>query len=296
MRRIRGPMVISRNKGSLVAGAVAASAVAGACVLVAPRSGDEGIERTWGELKAFRYAHRGLYDNRTPAPENSLAAFRLAREAGYGSELDVHLSADGVPVVIHDSDLRRACGTQGSVEARTADELGWLRLFGTKERIPTFEQVLSVYEEGPGAVPPLIVEVKAVGSNVAELTAKTVELLDRHSVPYCMESFDPRVLWWLRRHRPDIVRGQLSENFLADQQVELSPLAGIAHASLAANVLARPDFVAFRFEDRRYPSVGLACGLMGAKRVYWTVRTPEELAICEEEGAVAIFEGFEPEP
>ncbi len=45
------------------------------------------------------YAHRGLHDNETDAPENSMSAFHRAVEAGYGIELDVQVTKDKIPVV-----------------------------------------------------------------------------------------------------------------------------------------------------------------------------------------------------
>ena len=53
------------------------------------------------KLRGWNYAHRGLH--RPGCPENSLAAFRNARDHGYGVELDVHLLADGHLAVVHDS-------------------------------------------------------------------------------------------------------------------------------------------------------------------------------------------------
>ena len=63
--------------------------------------------RIWGrqEMRSFYgycYAHRGLYDNDSKVPENSMTAFCKAVEAGYGIELDVQLSKDNIPVVFHD--------------------------------------------------------------------------------------------------------------------------------------------------------------------------------------------------
>ena len=55
------------------------------------------------------YAHRGLFDNRTNAPENSVNAIRKAVEAGYGIEFDIQLTKDDVPVVFHDASLKRMC-------------------------------------------------------------------------------------------------------------------------------------------------------------------------------------------
>ena len=283
-------------KVGFAAAGVAAGLAAGACALVAPRRGDEDVATTWEELSSYRYAHRGLHDNRTPAPENSLAAFRLAREWGYGSELDVHLTADDQLVVIHDSRLQRACGVEGIVEDKTLDELADLRLFGTREGIPTFASVLDVYEGGVGPCPPLVVELKTHGDNYAQLTRRVMELLDAHEVPYCVESFDPRVLWWLRRNRPEVVRGQLSENFLRDKDSDLGFVRGATHGALLYNVFARPDFVAYRHDHRRRVAVWLACRLLGARLVTWTIKSPAELAEVEEAGGVGIFEGFEPGP
>ncbi|MBR0163277.1 MAG: glycerophosphodiester phosphodiesterase [Lachnospiraceae bacterium] len=60
-----------------------------------------------GALLPPMYAHRGLHDNQTDAPENSLAAFRKAVEAGYGIELDVQITKDRQLVVFHDDTLAR---------------------------------------------------------------------------------------------------------------------------------------------------------------------------------------------
>ena len=61
------------------------------------------------------YAHRGLFDNASDAPENSLLAFKKAVDAGYGIELDVQLSKDNQLVVFHDASLKRMCGVDGKV-------------------------------------------------------------------------------------------------------------------------------------------------------------------------------------
>ena len=53
------------------------------------------------------YAHRGLHNNASEAPENSMAAFKKAVDAGYGIECDIQLSKDGVPVIFHDFTLAR---------------------------------------------------------------------------------------------------------------------------------------------------------------------------------------------
>lgn len=85
------------------------------------------------------YAHRGVS---AQLPENTLAAFARAVELGIaGIELDVQLSADNVPVVIHDDTADRTTNGTGSVSEFTARELGLLDA-GAGQFVPTLEQVL----------------------------------------------------------------------------------------------------------------------------------------------------------
>ena len=144
------------------------------------------------ELRKWKYAHRGLHDDKLP--ENSMGAFRAALENGYGIELDIHLLADGNLAVIHDSALVRTTGAEGIVEDLTTEDLCKYHLEGTGETIPTFREVLDLYE----GKAPLIVELKPVKGNHAELTAKAVEMLDNWNGLYCLESFDPRCIYWLK--------------------------------------------------------------------------------------------------
>ena len=99
--------------------AVGAAAAAGWCMLLRPRRNQPG----WEKFQGVRYAHRGLHDASAGVPENSLVAFRLAVEKGFGAELDVHLMADGQLAVVHDSDLTRVCGKAGCIEDLTAADL-----------------------------------------------------------------------------------------------------------------------------------------------------------------------------
>ncbi|UFU04113.1 hypothetical protein LQF12_05870 [Ruania suaedae] len=90
------------------------------------------------------YAHRGASAEQ---PENTLAAFSRALELGVaGIELDVHLSADGVPVVIHDDTLDRTTSASGPVGARSAADLARVDA-GSGEHVPTLAAVLDLVGE-----------------------------------------------------------------------------------------------------------------------------------------------------
>ena len=225
----------------------------------------------WGLLRLFRYAHRGYHD-KPRIPENSMAAFRRAIENGYGAELDVHLMKDGRLAVIHDASLKRTAGADVLVEDLTAEELKQYRLEGTDEQIPLLEEVLELFQDRT----PLIIELKAERGNHAALAEATCRMLDRYRVHYCIESFDPRCLIWLKKNRPGIVRGQLSEQFLRHGET-----AGHGKATmwllgnLFSNVAVRPDFIAYRFSDRDNLCLRWCRKFYHVQEVNWTIRTRE---------------------
>lgn len=284
--------------------ALAAGAIIGVSALVAPRVGDETVDSRWMGFSRWRYAHRGLHDLSVLAPENSFAAFKRARQAGFAAELDVHLTADKRLVVIHDSSLRRVCGVDGIVENLTFQELQAFPLQATGERIPSLERILALYDRTGGAdgtvaldkdAPPLLIEIKTHGDNAAEVTRATMEVLDQFNVRYLMQSFDPRVLEWLKTYRPEIVRGQLAENFLGDVATNyLGMPTRLMLSALFANAMGRPDFVSYKFRDRHNVFVMLTRGL-GARMANWTLKSQKDLLRAEREGAVAIFDGFIPD-
>ena len=83
------------------------------------------------------------------APENSLRGIDACRSRGADvAEIDVRLTSDGMPVLLHDRSLRRTTGVRRAVADTTHAELRDLRLEGTEERIPTFAEVLGGLDDG----------------------------------------------------------------------------------------------------------------------------------------------------
>ena len=248
------------------------------------RTGHPGLET----LRGWSYAHRGLHGN--GIPENSMAAFRAALEHGYGIELDIHLLQDGNLAVIHDSKLVRTTGAEGCVEDLTTEDLQTYKLEGTEETIPTFREVLDLY----AGKAPLIVELKPERGNHAALAETACKMLDSYSGPYCIESFDPRCIHWLKQNRPDIIRGQLTEDFF-HSKTKLPWYLTFALTHSLVNFLIMPDFVAYKFADRKKtPANFLWRKLWGVQGVTWTLRTPQDYAEALAEGWIPIFENFTP--
>lgn len=238
-------------------------------------------------LHGWKYAHRGLYG--VGCPENSMAAFRKARDMGYGVELDVHLLADGNLAVIHDSQLKRMTGSEGRIEDLTTAQLRSYRLNGTEETIPEFRQVLDLY----AGRAPLIVELKVMGNNYAALCERACEMLDSYKGVYCMESFDPRCVYWLKKKRPDVIRGQLTENyFKRKNKLPFVLKCLLTHQML--NFLTMPDFVAYRYEDCATFSYRLVRKFWKTEGVAWTLDNREDYEKAVQDGLIPIFENIIP--
>ena len=248
------------------------------------RTGHKGLK----DLRGWSYAHRGLHGN--GIPENSMAAFRAALEGGYGIELDVHLLKDGNLAIMHDSDLLRTTGRTGKMEDLTTEDLKNYRLEGTDQTIPEFRQVLELY----AGKAPLVVELKVGNNNYAALTEAACKMMDSYNGVYCMESFDPRCLLWLKKHRPDIIRGHLSENYFATKN-KLPFILKLILSKNLGNFLTKPDFIAYRYSDRRSTLSNRIC-MRRMTGVSWTVTSQEEFDTAVREGWVPIFEGFRPDP
>ena len=241
-----------------------------------------------GRLGDYYYAHRGLHASEAGIPENSLRAFRLAANNGYGAELDVHLSRDGRLVIMHDESLKRMTGANANISAITAQILSQLTLEGTKEKIPYLEEVLPLFE----GKAPLLIELKTEKGNYEELTRKVCALLDQHpDLDYMIESFDPKVLYWLRRHRPEIIRGQLSMDFIKDRK-DLTFFQAFMMTNLLTNFLTMPDFVAFKYKDRFCLAPGLCKKIWGTKIFYWVVKDQKTADSVLDRDEMIIFEGF----
>lgn len=250
----------------------------------------QGRRGDWDYFKKWRYAHRGFHD-KPRIPENSLPAFRRAVQCGFGAELDVHLMKDGHLAVIHDASLRRTAGADVEIEDLTAEELRGCTLEGTEHHIPLLEEVLPIFE----GKAPLIIELKAERGNGAALADAVCRLLDKYRGRYMVESFDPRCLMWLRHNRPQVLRGQLSENFLRHGDgASLPGAVRWALGNLLLNSRTRPDFIAYRFEDRNSLSLKLCRGVYRAQEASWTIRDRAAMDAAEAAGCLIIFECFDP--
>lgn len=248
-----------------------------ALILIKP-----GRKRDTSYFHNKMYAHRGLHDE--VVPENSLTAFKLARENGYGVELDVQMTKDGQLVVFHDGNLKRMCGVEGFLRDYTYNELCELRLKDTDERIPLFSEVLRTLDKTD-----LICEIKGDnGNRNYELCEKVYKALLQYPGRYCVESFSPYLVKWFADNHSEIIRGQLSCNFIKEKSMGFLPAFAMTH--LLVNVISKPDFVAYRHQDIDAFGFKLCKALYKPFLVTWTAKGEAEQLVAWENFDAVIFE------
>lgn len=230
-------------------------------------------------LTARPIAHRGLHDLAQGIPENSLAAFDAAVKAHYAIECDLHLSSDSIPVIFHDDDLSRLCGRPDGVRDCTAAMLGDLRLGGTREWIPTLDELLSLVE---GRVP-LVLELKHLKGRDAGLASEVAARLKRYDGPAALMSFDAALIADIRAANPTLPRG-----LTAAGDWRAAPF----HMRTALRLGV--DFISYSIDDLPTAMPLIARRFFGIPLICWTVRTPEQLRKAETWTDQITFEGFTP--
>jgi len=190
--------------------------------------------RTPEWLTSQPYAHRGLHFD-TVHPENSLAAFRSAANAGFGIELDVHKTADGHVVVIHDDTLARMTDDPRPVSAVTLSELRKLHLGESTETIPTLGEALEAVQ---GRVP-VLVEIKA-RNGAGALESEVVQEIGAYHGPIALMSFDPLSLRRIRQLAFEVPRGQITGLF---KDAGRPAWETFVLRRFLLDFLSRPDFV-----------------------------------------------------
>lgn len=246
------------------------------------------MRRDGKAMKGFEnviFAHRGLHN--AERPENSAAAFEAAVREGFGIEFDLHLTRDGKLVVMHDGTTKRMCGESLKINGSSYEELRALSL-PDGSKIPSFGEFLLLVD---GRVP-LLIELKNDGNNGKELVSEMIRELEGYTGPYIVESFDPRVLYALKKQAPGLARGQLCQNFMRTK--DAPPHMRLLLWSMVSNLWTKPDFVAYCSAHRTALPYRLL-KRFGRRMCMWTVRDEADLERCLEDGENPIFEKIDPE-
>ena len=237
-------------------------------------------------------AHRGFHDARLSRPENSRAASEAAIAKGYGIELDLQLSRDGVAMVFHDYDLRRLTGQCGPLRQTDSSDLTTIPLLYGDEPIPTLADILALVDGRA----PLLIEIKdqdgAMGPDVGPLEDAAAAALAGYDGPVALMSFNPHSVARCADLLPDIPRGLTTCAFL---QSDWPILPAATRERLAAipdleNVGA--SFVSHDRKGLRSPRIA-EIKRAGLPILCWTIRSPEEETDARSIADNVTFEGYD---
>ena len=224
-------------------------------------------------------AHRGLWNNEIV--ENSLSAYKNAVEKGYPIEIDLYSSTDGVLYSFHDNTLRRMTGAEGYIFNKSSEELSKLKLVGSDEGIPTFDQVLELVD---GKVP-LLIELKRQPDKT--YINKVVDRLKSYKGEFAIQSFDPMYIYRVKRLAPKFIRGILGTKTYTRS---MKWFRKKCTQDLILNWLIKPDFISYMFED--LPIKGNKT--KKAPLIVWTITNQENADKAKLVAKNIIFEHFIP--
>ena len=242
-------------------------------------------------LLVKQITHRGLHDVADGRPENSIEAIDAAMAHGYGIEIDLQLSKDGVAMVFHDYYLARLTAENGPVALRTAAELGAIPLTGGNAGIPTFAEILA---RVAGKVP-LLIEMKdqdgAMGKNVGALERAAAADLAGYDGDVAVMSFNPHAVIAFGEAAPSIPRGLVTSGFNHESWAPLP-------ADVCDHLRGIPDydrtggcFISHEGPDLARPRVA-ELKAAGANVLCWTIKSPEQEEEARKVADNVTFEGY----
>jgi glycerophosphoryl diester phosphodiesterase len=236
-------------------------------------------------------AHRALHDRAAGRIENSRAAVSAAVEAGYGIEIDLQLSSDGVPMVFHDDELDRLTDQTGPVTARTSADLGKIRLRDSTETIPTLAEILNLID---GRVP-LLIELKdqtlEMGPTDGKLEAATAKVLEGYRGDVALMSFNPASVAHMARLAPSLPRGITTSAYDPDDWAPLPAATCDRLRQIADYDATGSSFISHEGRDLARDRVA-ALKRQGATVLCWTIRSAADEALARQVADNVTFEGY----
>lgn len=243
------------------------------------------MKKNMNWLKEDFIAHRGLHKKDGSIPENTISAFKAAIEFGYSIEFDINILKDGCVIVFHDPDLKRCFQIDKSLNELTYDDIKDLR-YENNDHIPLLSEVLAFVD---GRVN-LLIELKPHG-NVMQLCIAFMDIIKDYSGNFAVFSFHPRVVHYLKKRHPNIVRGQISEYFKDDKN--MSGFRKYLMRSLFFNRFTKPDFISYGIYDmpNKYLNKHMR---KGVTIISYAAKTQAEFDFVKKHYHNVVFEYFNP--
>lgn len=196
-----------------------------------------------------------------------MVAFAKAIENSYIIELDVHILKDKSVIVFHDDNLERMTGVNKKVKETTYNEIKKIKLQSTNCYIPLLKDVLKLVN---GKVP-LIIELKT-DVKCGSLEKETINILKTYTGQYAIKSFSPLSIYWLKKHHPKVIIGQLFSDFKGDK---MNIIKKLFLKNMILNFITKPDFISYGIDGlpnarvEKYRKTNLVLG--------WTITNKSEI-------------------
>ena len=225
------------------------------------------MEKNLEFIKEGLIAHRGMHNIKKGIPENSIDAFKEAINNKYIIELDVHILKDNSIVVFDDDNLKRMTGLNKEIKKTTYREIRKLKLQNTNSYIPLFEEVLKLVNKQV----PIIIELKS-DVKCGRLEKEIIKILKNYKGKYVVKSFNPISVYWLKRHQPQIIRGQLVSSY---KKENINIIKKFILKNMLFNYLTKPDFLSCEIDLLQNKKVK---EFRKSKRIVlgWTVRNQQD--------------------
>lgn len=235
------------------------------------------LKQLYDKPRPLVFAHRGAM---AYAPMNTLAAFELAHEQGAdGIELDVWLSQDDVPVVIHDFEVDNTTDGSGRVGSMTVAEIqaldagSWYANEFAGQRIPTLAEVFDTI----GSKLFINVELKSTDMRVENIVVQTIACIRQHEMSenVLVSSFNPLVVRRMRKYAPEIATGYLQYEDIP-RHIRWLRLGTPYATEHPHSTQITPEFIAQAKRKGRYVNA-------------WTVNDPDEAVRLAQMGVDGII-------
>lgn len=242
------------------------------------------IDRTKGTRKfpwltEFDVAHRGLHVPGTRQEENTLAAVKASVMAGFGVEIDVRATVDGIIIVFHDDTLDRMTDGKGPIKQLGFAQMQKYMVGKSGMPPPSLPDVM----EAVDAERPIFIEIKSSKTtNIQMVCAGVRHCFEGYGGPIAIMSFDPRVVSWFKTYMPKYARGLVvGREFLLNWRNRAALTFWLRRTKpdfLACDINLLPNSLCTRWREK------------GKPLLTWTVKDKKMEEVAREHADALIFE------
>ncbi len=247
-----------------------------------------------GQIMMRPIAHRGYHNTEAGVIENTPTAIAAAVEKNFAIEVDVQETADGDALVFHDYTLDRLTEAEGRVIERPTASLTGISMKAGGDRLWLLQDLFDLVD---GKVP-LVIEIKSLmrpGAQ-AEFVRNVVDQVAAYKGPAAVKSFDPDMLSIAKAHKPQVLRGIVSETMRPEGEYRrMTRMERFILSNMLHLPRTRPHFISYGIRSLPAIAPSFCRKVLGLPVMTWTVRTRDQRDRAARYADQIVFEGFDPD-